>query len=149
MLDGDVLRQISTTKYLGVHIDQHLTWNTHIDYILSRIRGKLYCINRLRPVSCKVLCLLYQAYIMPILDYCDVVWSPCSAFYTRRLERVHSRFVSSIPSSTSAVLDLKLSLTERRTYHTAVKFFIRLLPLTSMTCFSMHQRFVAMLGGIL
>ena len=66
---------------------------------------------------------------MPILDYCDVVWSPCSAFYTRRLERVHSRFVSSIPSSTSAVLDLKLSLTERRTYHTAVKvlkIFIRL-----------------------
>ena len=61
-----------------------------------------------RPVSCKVLCLLYQAYIMPILDYCDVVWSPCSAFYTRHLERVHSRFVSSIPSSTSAVLDLKL-----------------------------------------
>ena len=66
MLNGDVLGQISTTKYLGVHIDQHLTWNTHIDYILGRIRGKLYCINRLRPVSCKVLCLLYQAYIMPI-----------------------------------------------------------------------------------
>ena len=76
-----------------------------------------------RLVSCKVLCLLYQAYIMPILDYCDVVWSPCSAFYTRHLERVHSRFVSSIPSSTSVVLDLKLSLTERRTYHTAVKVF--------------------------
>ena len=80
MLNGDVLGQISTTKYLGVHIDQHLTWNTHIDYILSRVRGKLYCINQLRPVSCKVLCLLYQAYIMPILDYCDVVCSPIVHF---------------------------------------------------------------------
>ena len=67
--------------------------------------------------------MLYQAYIMPILDYCDIVWSPCSAFYIRRLERVHSQFVSSLPSSTSAVFDLKLSLAERRTYHTAVKVF--------------------------
>ena len=51
MLNGDVLRQVSTTKYiyLGVHIDQHLTWNTHITYMLNinRIRSELYCINRL------------------------------------------------------------------------------------------------------
>ena len=90
---------------------------------------------------------------MPILDYFDVVWSPCSAFNTRRLERVHSRFVSSIPSSASAVLDLKLSLTERRTYHTAVKVFKNLHkivpPYLYMACFSMPQWFLAMLGGIL
>ena len=92
-LNGDVLRQLSSIKYLGVHIDQHLTWSTHIDSVLNKVRGKLYCINRLRPISCKVLrllyqanrlkpifCkvlrLLYQAYILPILDYCDTVWSP-------------------------------------------------------------------------
>ena len=32
-------------------------------------------------------------------------------------------FVSSITSSTSAAFDLRLSLTERRTYHTVVKVF--------------------------
>ena len=31
-LNGDILRQLSSTKYLGVHMDQHLTWNNHIDY---------------------------------------------------------------------------------------------------------------------
>ena len=41
MLNGDVLRQVSMTKYLDVHIDQHLTWNTHITYMLNRIRSKL------------------------------------------------------------------------------------------------------------
>ena len=97
MLSGDALRQVSITKYLGIHIDQHLTWNTHIDYILNRVRGKLYCINRLG-FSSKILCLLYQAYIMPLLDYCNVVWSPCSAMYTQRLERVHLKFVSSLYS---------------------------------------------------
>ena len=119
-LNGDVLRQLSSTKYLGVHIDQRFTWNTLVDYVLRKVRGKLYCINRLRPISCMVLRLLHHAYILPILVYCDVVWSPCSALYTRHLERVHSRFVSSLTSSDS---DLKQSLTERRTFHTAVKVF--------------------------
>ena len=39
MLNGDVLRQTSAIKYLGVYIDQHLTWNAHIDYVLNRVRG--------------------------------------------------------------------------------------------------------------
>ena len=148
LLNGDTLRQVSSTKYLGIHIDQHLTWNTHIDYILNRVRGKLYCINRLRPVSPKILRLLYQAYIMPILDYCDVVWSPCSALYTRRLERVHTKFVSSLPASTFTVFDLKLSLIERRTYHTAVQVFKILHELTPPYLHGMFRYASAVSGRV-
>ena len=98
ILNGDILKQVPVTKYLGVYIDQHLTWNTHVEYVLNRIREKLYCINRLKPFSSKMLQLLYRAYIMPILDYCDVVWSPTSALYTWCLERIHSKYVSSLPT---------------------------------------------------
>ena len=94
---------------------------------------------------------------MPILDYCDVVWSPCSALYTRRLERVHTKFVSSLPASTFIVFDLKLSLIERRTYHTAVQVFKILHELAPpslpsyMVCFviNMPQQFLDVLGEIL
>ena len=116
--------------------------------LLNRIRSTLYCIDRLRPVACKVLRLLYQAYIMPILDYCDIVWSPCSAFYIRRLERVHSRFVSSIPSSTLAVFDLKLSLAERRTYYTAVKVFKILYEIAPPYLHGMFQYASAVSGHV-
>ena len=40
-------------------------------------------------------------------------------------------------SHLSAVLDFKLSLTEQRTYHTAVQVFVKLLPRNSMICFPM------------
>ena len=78
---------------------------------------------------------------MPILDYGNVVWSPCSALYTPHLERVHTKFVSSLPASTFTVFDLKLSLVERRTYHTAVQSFKILHELTppylhSMFCYA-------------
>ena len=29
-----VLKQVPSIKYLGVYIDQYLTWQNHIDYVL-------------------------------------------------------------------------------------------------------------------
>ena len=72
-LDGSILKQVCSTKYLGVYLDQHLTWQAHVDYVLSRVRQKLLAINRVKSASSQVLQLLYQAYIVSILDYCDTV----------------------------------------------------------------------------
>ena len=73
MLDGAILKQVCSTKYLGVYFDRHLTWQVHVDYVLGRVRRKLFAINRVRPASSRVLQLLYQAYMLPVLDYCDTV----------------------------------------------------------------------------
>ena len=55
-LNNSALKQVSCTKYLGVFFDHHLTWESHFNYVLQRVRRKLYVINRSRPVSLKVLC---------------------------------------------------------------------------------------------
>ena len=71
-----------------MHLDQHLTWQAHVDYVLSRVQRKLFCY---KPASSQVLQLLYQAYILPIIDYCDTAWTPSNSSDTRRLEGLHSR----------------------------------------------------------
>ena len=91
--NGNVLKQVSFAKYLGVCIDQRLTWQTHtIDYVLRRVRGKVYSINCLNPPP-TVKKLLYQGYILPIINYCDVVWAPTTVKQTRRLEGFHSNCI--------------------------------------------------------
>ena len=74
--------------------------------------------NRVKLAS-QVLQLLYQTYIVPIIDYCDTVWSPSNSADTRCLERLHYKFTSSVPSSDY----LHLSLSERRGFHTALQVF--------------------------
>ena len=91
VLNGAALKQVYTTKYLGVYIDQHLTWDTHVNYVVKRVRGKLYALNRLKPVSPRLLHLIYKTFALPIFDYCDVVWSPSNA---KNIRRLHSKFVS-------------------------------------------------------
>ena len=93
-LSNSALKQVSYTKHLGVFFDHHLTWEPHINYVLQSVRRKLFVIN-----GYFVLCLLYRAFVLPIIDYCDTVWSPSNASCISRLERVHSKFFISFPSS--------------------------------------------------
>ena len=89
-----------------------------MDYVLSKVRCKLFVINRVKSAS-QALQLLYQAYIVPIIDYCNTVWSPSNSTDTRHLERLHSKFTSSVPSSGNS--NLYLSLSERCVFHTALQ----------------------------
>ena len=62
--------------------------------------------------------ILYQAHILPMIYYCDVVWVPTNSCHLKRLERVHSRFVSSKNCPV-----FKLTLIERRRFHTAIEIY--------------------------
>ena len=81
-LNGKALAQVTTIHYLGVIIDQNLTWKTHVNYVLRKVRCKLYALQHLRPLPGRLLPQLYQALILPVFNYCIVVWMPydCSAF---------------------------------------------------------------------
>ena len=94
-IGGRPLPQLQSTKYLGVVIDQHLTWQCHTEYILlKRIRTKLYGLHRLKPLPNSLLATLYCGYILPIFDYCDTIWSPPTAVLSKCMEKIH--FVGSL-----------------------------------------------------
>ena len=49
---GDTpLKRISCTMLLGVHVDQLLTWETHVDHVLSSSYGTLSVLRRLKNLA--------------------------------------------------------------------------------------------------
>ena len=68
-----------STKFLGVTIDANLNWHEHVHSItksISKNIGILYKLKKL--LSTKSLFLLYNALILPFLNYCNIVWGNCS-----------------------------------------------------------------------
>jgi len=63
VLDGAALKPVCTAKYLGVYFDQHLHWDTHVNYVLKGVRGKLHGLNHLKPISPKVCLNYYTKYL--------------------------------------------------------------------------------------
>ena len=118
---GNVLTQVNSVRYLGVLIDPVLSWTLHINTMASRIRSRLSSILRYGSLPPALLCLLYSAFVMPLYDYCDIIWSPSTAKQTRMLERIHSKFVNRLPLPYHS--RFSLTLTERRRFHTAIQIF--------------------------
>ena len=112
---GTSLPQVNSVRYLGIIIDNTLSWSLHISSVVSRVRSHVASLIRYGSLPPAVLCLLYTAFVLPLFDYCDVVWCPTTAKLTAMIEKVHSKFVKSLPPSNR----LSFTLTERRRYHTA------------------------------
>ena len=46
IIDGDIIKQVSSVKSLGVHIDENLSWNMHIEKIAKKIASGIAAIKR-------------------------------------------------------------------------------------------------------
>ena len=130
IVDDRLIEQLSTTKYLGVKIDSHLFWEQHIGFIVSKAHSKLFAIRRIMSLPKNVTETLYKSLVQPLLDYCDVAWSPGARKRVDKLERVQklaARIILGAPMTTKTAELYKTlnwsTLDQRRRYHTATYVF--------------------------
>ena len=77
-IDNLPLEQKKHVKFLGITIDNHLTWNQHICNISSSIAkgiGVLYKVKDL--LLEQSLLMIYNTLILPYIHYCNIVWGNC------------------------------------------------------------------------
>ena len=73
-MNSSCIQQTNTCKYLGVTVNDTLTWNNHIANVRG-ITSALYCFKRIRPfIAQDTALILYKGLIQPHLDYCSIVW---------------------------------------------------------------------------
>ena len=118
-------------KYLGVVLNDTLTWSDHVDMVCGKVNRSLNLLRRLSWFLPSSLLLIYlKSYVLPHFDYCDVVWSSCTQEESRRLESLLNFGCKTVlrrkrdSSSTAALKELGLTtLTLRRKLHTAQLMF--------------------------
>ena len=90
MLQGQALTRCGKVKCLGVWIDDCLTWRDHIADV-RKCFGALSKIRRLRNVlSVDTKKKLYDAFVLPHLDHCCVLWHECSKELQCRVDRIQN-----------------------------------------------------------
>jgi len=69
----------SETKFLGLIIDETLSWNQHVDYIATKLNSACYTLRNLKHiVPQSILRTIYYAYIRSILSYGIIFWGRSS-----------------------------------------------------------------------
>jgi ribonucleases P/MRP protein subunit RPP40 len=110
------LISVAVCRDLGVEVDSHLTFNQHIDSVVSR--AHLRACQILRCFASKDPEILFKAfttYVRPLLEYCSPVWSPVTIGNINKLESVQRRFTKRLNGLAFVPYDERLLLlnTER------------------------------------
>ena len=73
-VDGVKIEQVQEFKYLGVIIDEHLTFSKHASYVTRKIAQKVNALGRVRKTLSKwSKVLIYKTIIVPHLNYCPTI----------------------------------------------------------------------------
>ena len=80
------INQVNYTKFLGLHINEELTWKYHINYLTMKVAKMTGIMAKARHfLPLKTLLTLYNAMIHPYLTYCNIIWA---STYPTRLKRI-------------------------------------------------------------
>ena len=94
------IKQVSHTKSLGVHIDENLTWNVHIEKLCKKVASGIGALKRIRPfVQPSTMQLIYNCLVQPYFDYCCVVWDSCGSTLANKLQKLQNRAARVLTSS--------------------------------------------------
>ena len=76
IINDHTVERVCTYKYLGVMLNNDLSWSNNTDYIMSKLNSCLYCLRKLKKfdVNICILKLLYQLVIKSVFPYCFVCW---------------------------------------------------------------------------
>jgi hypothetical protein len=71
MINGEMITEVTHTKFLGVVIDSNLNWNQHICHVEKKIAKGCAIIMKVRKFLCrKTLISLYYSFVYPYINYC-------------------------------------------------------------------------------
>ena len=100
VFDQQLIERVHTTKFLGVFIDDKLSWHHHIAYVCKKINKSLSVIYKVKNMlNVKSLKYLYNALILPYLFYCCEVWGNASSYLIERVVVVQKRAIRVISKS--------------------------------------------------
>ncbi len=96
-LNGHTLEQVKSMYYLGVDVDENLTWKVHVKSLTRVLSYKLYTLNKSsKYMYSTLLNMICTRSIQLCLDYACSVWEICSEgskFSLLRLQKRAARIV--------------------------------------------------------
>lgn len=86
-IDNITIKRETVTKFLGVHIDENITWKYHIDTICTKISKSIGILYKARGILQKhSLKQLYFSFIHSYINYANIAWA---STHKSKLERLY------------------------------------------------------------
>ena len=147
-LAGSEIKHVPSLKFLGITIDNKLTWKNHLDIICNKLSKNVGVLYRIKMLPTNILRMIYNAIIAPFLDYGISIWGSAANIYLDRLFKLQKRAIRIVNHSpflahTSSIFySLKrLNIYDIYKYHLGIFMFLchrKLLPTSLLKYYSLN-----------
>ena len=91
-ISGNKVERVKSYSYLGVTLDEHLTFDLHVKGIISRVSDKVFHLRKVRQyLTDKAALLVYKNIILPIMEYGDIYVSAASKENRKKLQVLQNK----------------------------------------------------------
>uniref|UniRef100_A0A8C6LUY9 Reverse transcriptase domain-containing protein n=1 Tax=Nothobranchius furzeri TaxID=105023 RepID=A0A8C6LUY9_NOTFU len=99
-IDEINIKRVQEVKYLGVIIDEKLSWKLHINSVKTKISKTIALLHRAKGLlDNNSLYLLYNSLIVPYLNYCIEIWGTTYKTYTNSIYILQKKAIRIITRS--------------------------------------------------
>ena len=93
-----LITNITSTKFLGLTIDNTLSWKEHVAELTSKLNKACYAIRVIKPfMTLKVLKMIYFAYVHSVLTYGIIFWG--NSHHSDSIFKIQKRIMRIITNS--------------------------------------------------
>ena len=74
-IEGEQIEIVKTTKFLGLILDNQISWKPHIAYLTQKVSKSIGILSRARQIlSSTTMKQLYYSFLYPYMTYCNIIW---------------------------------------------------------------------------
>ena len=130
-IDNTSIDRVHVYNYLGVHLDEHLTFEAHAKNTIKKVSDKVYQLKKLRHfLTQNAALLVYKNMILPILEYGDIYLASATKGHRKKLQILQNKALKCALSkdrtdgTPEVHAEAKISkLATRRKIHLLLHFF--------------------------
>lgn len=97
--NSDMIKRVTNTKFLGVMLDDKLSWNSHVNMLCNTLSRNIGILRKLKFLPKHVLKLLYHSFISSHLSYCTLVWGHSTKKNVKRIHLLQKKAIRIITHS--------------------------------------------------
>ena len=94
IIDESIIECVSDTKFLGIMLDDKLSWKSHINHICNKVSKAIGILVKARRIlDIDSLVTLYNTLIKPYFSYCITLWGNTFKTRLKKLEIIQKKIV--------------------------------------------------------
>ena len=93
-INDQTIDTVNSTTFLGVKIENSLSWSTHINYISNKISKSIGALKKGASIlNHETMIKLYSSLIDPYIQYCNIIWGNAPNVHLNRILLLQKRAI--------------------------------------------------------